>query len=158
MLLVTLPVPALCAPGTTEPSWLAFGAGYYDIRKNDEAAADLRFDYRWGRKFLWILRPMAGIEVTTDGAPYGLGGVWAEFDLGPRWVVTPSAGAGLYENGDGKDLGHTIEFRTQIEFAYRLKNRAHLGIALSHLSNADISDDKPVTGLLLGSHAPQSNL
>jgi hypothetical protein len=58
-------------------------------------------------------------------------------------VLTPSFGAGLYADGGGKELGHAVEFRSQIEIAYRFDNRARLGLAFSHISNASIGDKNP---------------
>ena len=58
-------------------------------------------------------------------------------------MVTGSLGAGYYEEGDGKDLGHELEFRSQIEIAYRFDDRSRLGLAVSHTSNASIADTNP---------------
>ncbi len=57
-------------------------------------------------------------------------------------MVTPSFGGGFYADGSGKKLGHEIEFRSQIELAYRFDNRSRLGVAFSHISNASIGGDK----------------
>jgi len=130
-----------------DPSYLVFGAGYYDIVKQDDEAADFRLEYRHDEKF-WIFKPWAGIEATSDGAFYGAVGVLVDIDLGDRVVLTPSFGAGYYEEGSGKDLGHEIEFRSQIELSYRLDNRARLGLAFSHISNASLGDDNPGVEIL----------
>ena len=65
--------------------------------------------------------------------------------LGRRFVVTPSFAAGLYAEGGGKDLGHVLEFRSQIEVAYRFEDRSRLGLSFSHISNASISSTTPVS-------------
>ena len=130
-----------------DPSYLVFGAGYYDIINQDDEAADFRLEYRHDEKF-WIFKPWAGLEVTSDGAFYGAVGVLVDIDIGDRVVLTPSFGAGYYEEGSGKDLGHEIEFRSQIELSYRLDNRARLGLAFSHISNASLGDDNPGVEIL----------
>jgi len=112
-----------------------------------EKSLDLRFEYRWGWSH-WRLQPWAGVEVTGDGALFGVAGILADFDIGSRWMVTPGAGAGFYDDGDGKDLGGTLEFRTQIEFARRFAKDDRLAIALSHISNAGLGDFNPGTEIL----------
>ena len=58
-------------------------------------------------------------------------------------VVTPSFAPGLYERGDGKDLGHAIEFRSGLDLAYRRKNGARIGAEFHHLSNASLDENNP---------------
>ena len=130
-----------------DPSYLVFGVGYYDVNRQDDDAADFRLEYRHGQKF-WLFKPWAGIEVTSDGAFYGAAGVLIDFDLGERVVLTPSFGAGYYEEGSGKDLGYEIEFRSQIELSYRFDNRARRGMAFSHISNASLGDENPGVEIL----------
>ena len=130
-----------------DPSYLVFGAGYFDVNGQDDEAVDFRLEYRHGEKF-WIFKPWAGIEATSDGAFYGAVGVLVDFDIGERVVLTPSFGVGYYEAGNGKDLGHEIEFRSQIELWYRLDNRARLGLAFSHISNASLGDENPGVEIL----------
>jgi hypothetical protein len=88
------------------------------------------------------------LEGTSDGAIYGAAGVLVDVFFGKRVVVTASFGAGYYENGDGKDLGHEIEFRSQIEIGYRFDNRSRLSLAFSHISNASIGEDNPGVEIL----------
>ncbi len=132
------------APARAEgdPSFLAFGLGYYDVNKRENSAADFRLEYRHGEKF-WIFKPWVGVEGTSDGAFYGAAGILVDVFFGKRFVLTPSFGGGFYANGGGKDLGHEIEFRSQIELAYRFDNRARLGVAFSHISTASIGTDNP---------------
>jgi len=130
-----------------EPALLALGLGYYDIRAKDDTAADFRLEYR-SDLALWIFRPWIGLEATSDGAIYGLGGFLADIPLGSRFRLTPSLGAGAYHNGDGKDLGHAVQFRSQIELAYRFEDGQRLAVAFSHISNASLSNQNPGTEIL----------
>lgn len=130
-----------------DPAFITLGGGYYDVNLRDNSSADFRVEYRHGEK-LWIFKPWAGIEFTTDGAVYGLGGVLVDVYFGRRVVLTPSFGAGLYHDGNGKDLGSFVEFRSQIELSYRFNDRSRLGIALSHISNAGLTDRNPGTEIL----------
>ena len=127
-----------------DPDFLSVGAGYFDWNRQKETAAEFRLEYRSDRK-LWIFKPLAGIMATTDGGFYGFAGVGVDLFFGNRFVVTPSFAPGYYRHGDGLDLGHALEFRSQIEFAYRFDDRSRLGLAISHMSNASIGDTNPGT-------------
>ena len=139
--------PAAAQNADGDPAFISLGLGYYDVNEREDDAVDFRAEYRHGEK-LWIFKPWAGIEATSDGALYGVGGILIDIFFGRRLVVTPSFGAGAYYEGDGRDLGSVIEFRSQIEVAYRFNDRSRLGIALSHISNAGIGDDNPGTEIL----------
>ncbi len=147
MLALAAPLGAATPDTPRSPSRLVFGAGFYDVIDLVEETLDLRFEYRWGWS-LWVLQPWAGVEVTGDGAVYGAVGVFADFEIGPRWIFTPGAGVGLYDDGDGKDLGHAVQFRTQIEFARRFEKDTRLAFALSHISNAGLDDANSGTEVL----------
>ena len=55
------------------PGLLALGIGGFDIVKLNEPAADFRLEYRHGDG-IWIFKPWLGLEATSDGAVYGVGG------------------------------------------------------------------------------------
>jgi lipid A 3-O-deacylase len=127
-----------------DPDFFVVGGGWYDFN-DDRDAFDFRAEYRSGYKMLGFLKPWAGIEVTSEEAIYGVAGVLTDIYFGRRWVLTPSFGAGLYGDGNGKDLGHTIEFRSQLEFGYRFDDRSRISIAVGHISNAGLGDSNPGT-------------
>ena len=101
------------------------------------------------------LKPFAGIELTSDQASYFLAGVYLDDNAGvlftgesSRYTVTPSFGAGFYDDGDGKKLGNSIEFRTTLEISYALENENRIGISFGHISNANIGDKNPGVEIL----------
>ena len=55
---------------------------------------------------------------------------------------------GAFSKGNGKDLGHEIEFRSTLEISYQLKNKNRIGLSVGHLSNAGIGDINPGTEIL----------
>lgn len=126
---------------------VSVSAGYYDINDNEEAA-DFRLEYRWGTPLFWEIKPFAGLEATSDGAMYGLGGLLIDFDVADSIIITPSFGAGAYSDGSGKDLGHTVEFRSMIEVGYEFENESRASIGFSHISNASLDDNNPGTEVL----------
>ena len=128
-----------------DPSYLTLGAGYYDINDN-QGAAEFRLEWRFKEMF-WKIHPFVGVMGTSDSAVYGYGGIAFDWKLG-KFVFTPSFAAGAYSDGDGKDLGHVIEFRSALEVAYEFENRHRLGLIFYHLSNASIGDSNPGTEVL----------
>ena len=115
--------------------YLSFGAGYFDVIQQEDEAADFRLEYRSDLK-LWIIQPWVGLEVTSDGAVWGGAGIHTDWYITDHIVATPSIGVGGYAQGNGPDLGSVFEIRSQLELAYEFDNRARLGLAFSHTSNA----------------------
>lgn len=143
--------PAAHAQQDEDPSFIALGAGYFDINDN-EGAAEFRAEWR-GRRSLWVFKPLVGVMGTSDGAVYGYGGVMVDLYFGRRIVFTPSFAAGAYHDGDGKDLGHTVEFRSAAELAYRFDDRSRVGVIFYHISNAHLGDSNPGTEVLSVNYA-----
>jgi len=141
---LSLPQPSSAQILQDAPRLLSLGVGAFDVIQGDDMAADFRVEYRHN-KGLWFFRPWVSGEVTSDGALYGAAGFHSDFHLGSRIVVTPSFGVGAYYEGAGLDLGSVIEFRSQLEVAYRFDDQSRLGVAISHLSNAGIGDRNPGT-------------
>lgn len=122
----------------------AFSVGLFDIGQS-EKATEAGVEYRFAPRRIWRfdLKQVVGFSGTDDGAFWAYAGFRWDVELNERWVLTPNAGTALYEQGDGKDLGHVIEFRTGLEIARRFANGHRLGLCLYHLSNASISHDNP---------------
>jgi lipid A 3-O-deacylase len=136
-------MPAVAQEGGKDPSYLRIGGGFYDVN-DDQEAAEFHIEYISGSRW-WVFNPFIGVMGTTDSALYGYAGIRLDLFLGNRFVVTPSFAPGLYHDGDGKDLGHPVEFRSAIEFAYRFDDRSRLGVSLYHLSNASLDENNPGT-------------
>lgn len=138
-LLLAVAAPAAGAENNEDPAFLSLGMGYWDIL-DDQEALELRAEYRSGYRF-WLFKPFGGLIATSDGTAYPHAGVLTDFYFGRRVVVSPSIAAGLYFHGGGKNLGHVVEFRSGIEFAYRFDDRSRLGLMFYHLSNAGLEDE-----------------
>lgn len=137
-------------PVLNEPATLGFGVGYYDIFENSprKEAVDFRLEYRSSFDMLGLakahnsviaIRPMAGIEVTSDNAHYVHGGFVFDIPFARYFVLSPSSNVGFYNNGDGKYLGSFIEFRNQVELGVKLDNGMRLTGAVGHISNAGLT-------------------
>ena len=92
--------------------------------------------------FLGTLSPVTGFLVTGDTATYLYTGVQAEYNLG-KIYLTPSFTPGLYGQGDGKDLGHLVEFKSELQLSFDLFKDSELGFSYNHISNASLGEKNP---------------
>ena len=144
-----------------------FSLGVYDVKfdgSEKNQTTDFRYEFRSDKPLLEIgpkednfffLKPFFGIEYTNDSASYFLTGIYFEDNLGElfegnksKYFFTPSFGAGIYDNGSGKNLGNDLQFRTALEVSYKLKNNNRIGISISHISNANLADKNPGVEIL----------
>lgn len=129
------------------PAVLSGGVGWYDFVQQDNEAGDFRLEYRHGEDFLW-LKPWGGLEVNWDGSVWGGVGFLLDITFFDTIVLTGSFAPGLWAEGDGKDLGHVVEFRSQVELGYQFENKSRLSLAFSHISNANLDSTNPGTEVL----------
>ena len=91
---------------------------------------------------LGTISPVTGFLVTADTATYLYTGVQAEYNLG-KINLTPSFTPGLYGQGDGKDLGHLVEFKSELQLSFDLFKDSELGFSYNHISNASLGEKNP---------------
>ena len=92
--------------------------------------------------FLGTISPVTGFMITENNAAYGYTGIQAFYNLG-QINFTPSFTPGLYRQGDGKDLGHTVEFKTELQFSLDVSSNSELGFSYNHISNASLGEKNP---------------
>lgn len=92
--------------------------------------------------FLGNISPITGALVTADSAAYVYTGVQANYKLGKINFI-PSFTPGLYSKGNGKDLGHIIEFKSELQISLDLFSNSQLGFSYNHLSNASLGKKNP---------------
>ena len=92
--------------------------------------------------FLGNLSPVTGALVTADSAAYVYTGVQANYKIG-KMNFSPSFTPGLYSKGNGKDLGHVIEFKSELQISLDLFSNTQLGFSYNHLSNAGLGGNNP---------------
>ena len=157
-----------------QPDLVSFGLGYMNFDKSQpmRKTVDFRGEYRWGLSILPIIspyfrhwdpyvqfHPWAGVETTSFGQLYGVGGFAMDWYMTHHLVLTWSEGAGLYYPGEAVRLGSFVEFRSEAEFGYRFDNGVRLTAELSHISNAKITKFNPgaeIAGVYL--HMPVSQI
>ena len=91
--------------------------------------------------FLGNLSPVTGAFVTADSAFYIYTGVQAQYNLG-KINFTPSFAPGIYNKGNGKDLGHKLEFKTELQISVEFVGNSQIGFSYNHLSNANLGKKK----------------
>lgn len=130
----------VCTAAAQADEYLSLGAGAFNVL--DESVAQFNLEYRGD--YVWQhLRPLAGISIDGDSGLYGYaGGNWDLF-LTDHWVVVPNFVIGAYSQGDSKDLGGALEFRSGLELNYRFESGQRLGVTFNHISNASIYDKNP---------------
>ena len=57
--------------------------------------------------------------------------------------LTPSFTPGYYNSGNGKHLGHELEFKTEVQLSLELPKESQLGFSYNHLSNANLGEKNP---------------
>ena len=92
--------------------------------------------------FLGTISPVSGLFITADSATYIYTGIQAQYNVG-KLNLTPSFTPGLYHEGDGKDLGHMLEFKSELQVSYDLMSNTQMGLSYNHISNASLGKDNP---------------
>lgn len=151
-----LPLLALAVLAATPPAasaadlvdGFALSAGAFNVLNEDTSAEGgfelrLRPYYEGAGELAWVLRPAAGGMINTEGGLYGYAGFRLELPLGERWLLVPQTAAGIYDRGDGKELGGSVQFRSGLELCYRLGEGHALGAVFYHLSNAGLERPNP---------------
>ena len=121
-------------------------AGMFDYKRVDQNTFMYGFQHQndelFKKTFLGILSPITGGLITADGAAYAYTGIQAEYGLG-FLKLTPSIAPGYFYEGGGKKMGHPIEFKSEIKLSFDLSQDTQFGMALNHISNADIAETNP---------------
>ena len=125
---------------------LNFYSGLFDF--SDDGARSTIFGFQhqnenlFRNSFLGTISPITGAMITADNATYIYTGVQAQYKIG-KINLTPSFTPGLYNEGDGKDLGHLVEFKSEVQFSLELFTDTELGFSYNHISNASLGDKNP---------------
>ena len=121
-------------------------SGMFDFSDNGKRSTLIGFQHQNVElnrdTFLGNLSPITGAMFTADNAAYVYTGVQANYSLGILNII-PSFTPGLYEAGDGKDLGHMLEFKSEVQLSLDLPKDSQFGFSYNHLSNASLGDKNP---------------
>ena len=120
--------------------------GNFDFSDDKQKATLLGFQHQDENlnrdTFLGNVSPITGGFVTENSAAYVYTGVEWNVDMG-SFYFTPSFAPGLYHEGDGKDLGHVLEFKSEVQLSYETSDTTNFAVSYIHVSNASLGDKNP---------------
>ena len=121
-------------------------SGMFDFSHDVERASLIGFQHQNTNlnrnSFLGNLSPITGGMITENNSTYFYTGVQAQYKIGSL-NLNPSFAPGYYNEGDGKDLGHALEFKSEIQLSLDLPKDTQFGFSYNHLSNASLGDKNP---------------
>ncbi len=120
--------------------------GMFDFSDDKQASGILGLQHQneelYRKSFLGKLSPITGGFLTKNNAFYLYTGVQAEYELG-FLTITPSFAPGYYNEGGGKDLGHPLEFKSEVQMSFNLGDSSQMGMSYNHISNASFGTKNP---------------
>ena len=123
-----------------------FFVGNFDFSDDKQAAVLFGFQHQnetlERETFLGNVSPITGGFITANSAAYIYSGIEWNMNMG-SFEFTPSFAPGLYHEGDGKDLGHILEFKSELQISVDFVNNSQLGFSYNHLSNASLGTKNP---------------
>ena len=123
-----------------------FFIGNFDFSDHKQSAILLGFQHQNENlekdTLIGNISPITGGFITENSAAYIYSGFEWNVDMGGI-LFTPSFAPGLYFEGDGKDLGHILEFKSEVQFSYEFSKSSSLAFSYNHISNASLGDKNP---------------
>ena len=123
-----------------------FFTGNFDFSDDKQSALLIGFQHQnedlERDTIIGNISPITGGFFTENSAAYIYTGFEWNVEMG-ELTFTPSFAPGLYHKGDGKDLGHTLEFKSEVQLSFNLSQSSKLGLSYNHVSNASLGDKNP---------------
>ena len=123
-----------------------FYTGMFDFSDDGKRSTIFGFQHQnenlIRESFLGTLSPVTGALITQNSASYFYTGIQAMYKIG-NINLTPSFTPGIYNQGDGKDLGHMVEFKSEVQLSLDLPKESQFGFSYNHISNASLGDKNP---------------
>ena len=129
---------------------ISFYTGTFDVidKEGDDQTSLFGIEHRnptlFRDTFLGKFSPVTGGFMTGDSSVYLYTGVEGQYGIGPLKIL-PSFTPGVYEKGDGKDLGNVLEFKSEIKLGFDIFENSQIGYSYSHISNNNWGDINPGT-------------
>ena len=120
--------------------------GVFDFSDDKQRAVLTGFQHQnddlFRESYVGKVSPITGGFLTANNAFYLYSGIQSEYEMGPI-TITPSFAPGYYNYGDGKDLGHPLEFKTELQVSFDLSKSTQMGMSYNHISNASLGTKNP---------------
>ena len=145
IILLILPSQVLADGNNKE---LSFYTGTFDVidKEGDDKTSLFGIEHKnpdlFRDTFLGKFKPVTGAFITGKNSAYFYTGVEAQYKIGSL-NFNPSFAPGLYHEGDGKDLGHVLEFKTELQISLDMTESSQFGFSYNHLSNASLGSKNP---------------
>ena len=124
-----------------------FFSGNFDFSDDKQSAYLFGFQHQDENlnrdTFLGNVSPITGGFITENSAAYIYTGIEWNMEMSDKMAFTPSFAPGLYHEGDGKDLGHVLEFKSELQISYATSKNSSIGLSYNHVSNASLGDKNP---------------
>jgi len=146
-LYLLLPLLIFFTPVQSDTEY-SFYAGTFDTidKEGDDKATLYGFEHNnpvlFRDTFVGKFSPITGGFITNKSSVYLYTGMQAQYDLGPLKII-PSFTPGFYDEGDGKDLGMALEFKSAIKLGFDIFKNSKIGYSYSHISNNDWGSINP---------------
>ena len=129
-----------------DDSELNIYTGVFDFSDHKQKAGLIGLQHQneelWRDSIIGKISPISGAFLTENNAFYLYTGIQAEYEFGGL-KITPSFTPGYYNEGNGKDLGHPVEFKSEVQLSYNITESSHLGMSYNHISNASMGKKNP---------------
>ena len=129
---------------------VSFYTGTFDVidKEGDDQTTLFGVEHKnpdlFRNTFLGKFSPVSGGFVTGDNSVYLYTGIEGQYGVGPLKIL-PSFTPGVYEKGNGKDLGSVLEFKSEIKIGFDIFEDSKIGYSYSHISNNDWGNKNPGT-------------
>ena len=134
------------AEENTKDTQINVFSGLFDFSDDKQKAGLIGIQHQnedlFKESFLGKLSPITGGFLTENSAAYMYSGVQAEYEVG-IFKITPSFAPGYYHDGNGKDLGSPLEFKSEVQLSLNLSETSNFGMSYNHISNASLGDKNP---------------
>ena len=125
---------------------LNFFTGMFDFSDHKQASPVLGLQHQNEELFINTgkgrMSPITGAFITANNAFYLYTGVQVDYEIGSL-NITPSFAPGYYGEGNGKDLGYPLEFKTEVQLSFDFNDSTNLGMSYNHISNASFGNKNP---------------
>ena len=127
---------------------ISFYTGTFDVidKEGDDQTTLFGIEHKnsdlFRDTFLGKFKPVTGGFITGKSSVYLYTGIEGQYKLGPVRIL-PSFSPGYYEAGEGKNLGSSLEFKSELKVGLDLFKGTKLGYSYSHISNNDWGDTNP---------------
>jgi len=132
--------------GVKENTQFKFFTGMFDFSDHKQRAVTVGLEHQdenlFRKSFLGKLSPITGGWLTANNSLYVYSGIQAEYDVGFA-NFTPSFAPGYYNQGKGKDLGHALEFKTEVQLEVDVLENSNFAFSYNHMSNASLGTKNP---------------